>query len=220
MIIWYSPSLSTAEETAPHYPASIVVGGAADQVTDQMVFGNPSVVLAGGGATEPSSSQILVVNPTVVPVETFSHLQGNLVGLSSEVLTDQASALPIPSVAPFRRAPDTPTTGDVPLINHIGVFVKGDSTDDAYTKHQNRKPEYVSDQYDPDSPVVPMPEWSLERRQALVGGGREGVPLGCVAQDPGVSYSQECTEASVFLLNAENVDPCQQIICSTYPITL
>lgn len=166
-------SLSTAEETASHFPASMVVG-----------------------ATEPVTNQMLVINPKVVPVDTFNHLQDNFVSLAlnAEQLTNQAT-LPTHSVDPFRRLHDNSgvLAGDIPVINHIGVFVKGDGSDEMHSKHQNGKTDCVPDQYqNGDSPVVPLPESSLKRLQLLVGGGGEEVLH--TPRDPYISYSQECTE--------------------------
>lgn len=162
----------TAEETASYFPASMVVGGATESGTDQM----------------------LVINQITVP-ETFQHHQSNSASLALSVETlSNPSTLQTPSVDPFRRLQDISAAGDVPVINHIGVFVKGDGSEEP-----DRKPEDVSDQYqnrDLDSPLVPMPECGSERREVLVlvGGGGDERSRGHTPQDTGVSYSQECTE--------------------------
>jgi hypothetical protein len=164
-----------------------------------------------GGALEIGvTSQMLVANPpSVIPSEIF---QGNFVGLSlgadtltnqesADTLTNQETTLLIPTIDPFRRVQDTPTAAtDVPIISHIGVFTKGDSTEDAVPP-QHARPECVSDQYQsgcPDSPLVPMPEWGAKRQQALVGvvGGEK--PRDFTTGSSDVSYSLECTEVRVW----------------------
>lgn len=139
------------------------------------------------GPTEPGTN---LMHPRVIPADTFHHRQGDFVGFT-EKATNYCHA------DPFRRIHDSTDSPDVPVINHIGVFMKGDGEEEMHSKDQSGKLllEFGSDQYQNgnlDSPVVPLPECGSKGHQVLVGGEREEKHH--TPYDLSVSYSQECTE--------------------------
>lgn len=143
-------------------------------------------------ATEPGTSQMLVVNPMVVPTDTFHRHQGNFVGFSEKPIHAASSPADL-----IRRIHDT-ADGEVPVISHIGVFAKGDGQEEpTHSKDRDGKlqSEFGSDQYQNeslDSPVEPLPECGSKGHQVLVGEKHHHTP-----RDATVSYSQECTEVRI-----------------------
>ena len=133
---------------------------------------------------------------------TSAHFHGNfgsftIVGAATNQMlsptTDQVAQM-----APVRRINDSLLIGqtpDVPSVNSIGVFVKGDGveeTPDVQNENGRRDSQYQNG--DASSPLVPISESDL-RYQAPAD---EGTPISEHAlQDDHMPYPHECTEVSM-----------------------